>query len=80
MTVACRYPDRVDGVISVDSAPIDESQQIESFFADTHGMIEYMQDLSHEGLTRIAAVKKCRERFKENPEYSTVLETNMDRN
>ena len=25
MTVACRFPDRVDGVISLDSAPIDVS-------------------------------------------------------
>lgn len=26
MTVACRYPDRVDSCISVDAAPVDESQ------------------------------------------------------
>ena len=25
MTIACRYPDRVDGVISIDAAPVNES-------------------------------------------------------
>ena len=25
MTTACRYEDRVDGVISIDSAPVDQS-------------------------------------------------------
>ena len=26
MTVACKYPDRVDSVISVDAAPVDDSE------------------------------------------------------
>jgi esterase len=29
MTVACRFPDRVDGCISVDAAPVDESKNPE---------------------------------------------------
>lgn len=28
MTLACRYPDRVDGCISVDAAPIDERNDL----------------------------------------------------
>ena len=33
MTIACRHPDRVDGVISIDAAPVHESgnQAIGSF-------------------------------------------------
>jgi esterase len=41
MTVACRYQDRVDGVISVDSAPIDESGQ-NAFGSFTFSVIEFM--------------------------------------
>jgi len=26
MNIACKYPDRVDGCISIDSAPVDESK------------------------------------------------------
>ena len=29
MTLACRYPDRVDGFISLDAAPVDESKEVE---------------------------------------------------
>lgn len=38
MTLACRYPDRVDGCISVDAAPINESSN-ESFGEFTYTVI-----------------------------------------
>lgn len=41
MTTACRFEDRVDGVISVDSAPIDESKN-QQFGQFVYGMIEFM--------------------------------------
>lgn len=41
MTVACRYPDRVDACISVDAAPINESSN-ESFGEFTYSVIKFM--------------------------------------
>ena len=41
MTMACRFPDRVDGIISVDSAPVDESRR-ENYFAFTQGVVAFM--------------------------------------
>ena len=38
MTLACLFPDRVDGVISVDSAPIDESGN-NMFVSFTYGVL-----------------------------------------
>jgi pimeloyl-ACP methyl ester carboxylesterase len=66
MTVACRYQDRVDGVISVDSAPIDESGQ-HAFGSFTYGVIQFMHQLSEEGLSREEATTRGREKFKGKP-------------
>ena len=41
MTTACRFEDRVDGVISIDSAPIDESGQ-NAFGSFTYSVIKFM--------------------------------------
>ena len=38
MTVACRYPDRVDACISVDAAPINESSE-KSFGEFTYSVV-----------------------------------------
>jgi pimeloyl-ACP methyl ester carboxylesterase len=38
MTTACRFPDRVEAVISIDSAPKDERGR-GSFFSFTYGVI-----------------------------------------
>lgn len=78
MTTACKYQDRVEGVISVDSAPIDESGQ-NAFGSFTFGVIKFMFQLSQEGLTRKQAVEKGREHFKGKPQFSALLETNMNR-
>ena len=45
MTTACRFEERVDGVISIDSAPIDESGQ-NAFGSFTYGVIQFMHLLS----------------------------------
>ena len=42
MTTACRFPERVDGVISIDSAPKDERGR-GSFFSFTYGVVELMK-------------------------------------
>ena len=78
MTTACRFEDRVDGVISIDSAPIDESGQ-NAFGSFTYGVIQFMHELSHQNLSRTEAVKRAREHFEGKPQFSALLETNMDR-
>ena len=42
MTVACRYPDRVDGCISVDSAPVDETNNMK-FREFTYGVVRMIK-------------------------------------
>ena len=44
MTVACRFPDRVDGVISVDSAPKNE-QDLHAFGSFAERVIDFMCDV-----------------------------------
>ena len=47
MTVACRYPDRVDGVISVDSAPVSavDSASSNHVMSTTQRVVSFMYDL-----------------------------------
>ena len=68
MTTACRFPDRVDGVISVDSAPVDESGR-PAFFAFTYGVIKLMKELDQMNLTRKEALQKAKEHFKGKVEF-----------
>jgi len=44
MTLACRYPNRVDGVISVDAAPVNERGN-EAFGSFTYSVLEFMHSL-----------------------------------
>lgn len=44
MTLACRYPDRVDLAISVDAAPVNE-QGNEIFRSFTYGVVSKNQNL-----------------------------------
>ena len=51
MTVACRYPDRVDGVISIDSAPVNNENYL-SRFTVAESLLGFMRDLTDQKLTR----------------------------
>ena len=52
MTVACRYPDRVDGMISIDAAPVNEAGN-EAFGSFAKTVIDFMASFETEiGLTR----------------------------
>lgn len=44
MTTACRFPDRVDGVISVDSAPTNE-QDLAAFGSIAEKVIDFMVEI-----------------------------------
>jgi len=50
MTVACRFPDRVDGCISVDAAPINESSD-KSFGEFTYSVLSFMNKLSEDAVS-----------------------------
>ena len=65
MTLAARFPDRVGALISIDSAPVDESQQ-QRFGASTQGVLEFMSRLSFMNLKREKAYKHIRDHFEDN--------------
>ena len=63
MTTACLNQDRVGGVISVDAAPVNESGD-KAFGSFTYGVIEFMYNLSQEGVSRKEALERGKEFFK----------------
>ena len=66
MTLACKYPDRVDGVISVDSAPVDESGPSALDWLPFK-VLELMYSFAGEGLTRTQAIEKAKAFFGDKP-------------
>ena len=78
MTLACRFPDRVDGVISVDAAPVDETGR-DVFGTFTYKVIEFMFKLKEEGLTKEQAMERGEEFFKGKPQFLHLLKMNMDK-
>ncbi|TNV85972.1 hypothetical protein FGO68_gene4011 [Halteria grandinella] len=79
MTVACRFPDRVDACISVDAAPINE-QSNKEFGEFTYSVISFMSKLSDEGVSRDEAVKRAGELFRGKLQFVSLLERNLDPN
>lgn len=51
LTTACRYPHRVDGVISIDAAPVNEKPD-HDYFGFVKEVIEFMYQMSVEKLTK----------------------------
>ena len=51
MTTACRFPDRVDGVISVDAAPKNE-QDLHAFGSFAEKVIDFMLDIEAKVMTQ----------------------------
>lgn len=68
MTVACRYPNRVDGVISVDAAPVNERGN-EAFGSFTFNVLEFMHSLKAKDptITKERAVQAAKDHFKGKP-------------
>lgn len=78
MTVACRYPDRVDGVISVDAAPVNESGN-HSFGSFTFHLLEYMHSMKalDENMTIEKAADCGRRFFKDKPQFAALIERSI---
>eukprot|EP00347_Sterkiella_histriomuscorum_P019495 403341410 len=79
MTLACRFPDRVDGCISVDSAPVDERTNLK-FREFTYSVLEFMNSLSNKSLSKDQAIKEAQVFFKNKTQFVALLERNMDPN
>ena len=62
MHLACRYPDRVKGLISIDSAPVDESAQWEEFNKDVKAILEFMNGIEPE-VIREEVIKRAEQAF-----------------
>ena len=69
MNLACRYPDRVDGVISVDAAPVDESSNSEAFGSFTTEMLNFMYSMKQDNptITNEEVTQLARNKFKTKP-------------
>lgn len=66
MYVACKYPDRVNGCISIDAAPVDESQKPD-FMKDVRNILAFMNDISanHSNISREDALKLAESKFED---------------
>lgn len=78
MTLACRYPDRIDGVISVDAAPVNERGN-EAFGSFTYSVLEFMHSLKagNDSITKEQAVSAAKDYFKGKPQFSSLIERNI---
>lgn len=72
MTIACKFPDRVDGIICLDSPPgksICENEMYE--------LMRYMTELSEiqkkDGLTKKEAMTMCKEKFADKKDNAAIL-------
>ena len=76
MTTACRYPDRVDGVISIDTAPVDESKN-EAVIDQIRSVITFMYDLNVAGVTTAEAKKLVSKHFSDKQEIIPIIRSAM---
>ena len=78
MTLACRYPERVDGVISVDAAPVCETSRY-AFGSFAESVINFMVDLQtkHEGLTYSQAVAEADSFFEGKPQLKALVQRSL---
>lgn len=77
MTLACRFPDRVRGVISIDAAPV-KMKPSNKYRSATVEVIEFMHRLRFEKLTATQARQRIREHFSNNPYTTHLIESKID--
>ena len=78
MTLACRYPDRVDGVISLDAAPVNEKGN-HAFGSFTYHLLEFMHNMKvfDEAITVEKAVDAAKRTYAEKPQFSALIERSI---
>lgn len=77
MTLACRFPERVDGVISVDAAPKNE-QDLHAFGSFAQQVLDFMYELSLDQTTTYRQVmQKANEFFKGKPQFIALVQRSL---
>lgn len=67
MTLAARYPERVDGCISVDAAPVNETENYK-FGSFAESVLKFMVEMSQKNdMTAGMAIEKAKEFFEGKP-------------
>ena len=79
MTTACRYPDRVDGIISIEAAPINSNNI--GCTINTISTVEFMYNLKHiePAIMRKEALAKATTFFNGDKNCVAFLNSSMDR-
>ena len=73
MTLAARYPDRVDGCISVDAAPVNENDNFK-FGSFAESVLKFMVEMGQkEGMTGKIAVENAKEFFAGKPQFVALV-------
>lgn len=76
MTVACRHPDRIDGCISIDAAPVNESGN-EAFGSFAKQVLDFMISFNHD-TTRQEAIFKTKEYFKGKAQFVALVDRSLE--
>lgn len=79
MTIACRYPERVDGVISIDAAPVDESFEIEQFGSFAQAVLDFLFELKEEnqGITYNQVMEAADKFFNHKPQLRALVSRSL---
>ena len=80
MTLACRYPDRVDGFISLDAAPVDESKEVEQFGSFAGAVLDFLHDLKEKDktITYNQVIEAADKFFNGKPQFKALVSRNLD--
>ena len=80
MHTACRYPDRVEGIISLDSTPFHWNKMCYIFTVPPWRYVTRMAWLTNKGFTRQEATENVKKVHKRNPDIAAMYIKLMDRN
>ena len=81
-TIACKYPDRIDGCISLDAAPVKiggPSFKETDLYKLLRAMVDLDEKQKTEGLSRKDGMALIKEMFKDNTSQSAILFKLMNR-
>ena len=77
MTLACRFPDRVDGVISVDAAPKNE-KDVHAFGSFAERVLDFLLEIKKDPtITHREAMKQADEFFKHKGQFVALVDRSL---
>ena len=77
MTLGCKFQDRIDGIISLDSAPVDESQNT-TFYPEAYKLVTLLNKMNKQNLSKKEGLKMLKEHSGNRPELVHLLTSNLD--